>query len=62
MLSGIHAKLNNDIHSRLSMEAATVCDEASTWPVAKLPRTYDPCIGFNQQHMHMHCYCNRWPL
>jgi hypothetical protein len=46
----------NQRHCRLSMEVASVCDEASAWPAAELPRTYDPCIEFNQQSMHVHCH------
>jgi hypothetical protein len=25
-------------------------------PAARLPRTYDPCVGFNQQSVHVNCY------
>jgi hypothetical protein len=59
ILSGINTKQYNDLHCRLSTEAVTGCDEASAWPAAKLPRTYDSCIGFNQQTMHVHCYRGR---
>jgi hypothetical protein len=54
-LSKIHAQCYNDLDCCLFIEVTTVPDEASARPAA---RTYEPCIGFNQQSMHVDCYRN----